>query len=133
MGERYACDLDCRFADAAGKCRQWAHSSGCRIGNHRQFIDANLSQYGAWSIKDVCISAACIGTVVATLSGKAGRVEVWNNGEVWFVPKGLRNAEVDEDRGAWYMPTESTDELLDAVRHACGLAGIPADQMALNL
>ncbi len=48
-------------------------------------------QYGDWNIVDKVPSACCPGGIVSTLSGAGGRVEAWNNGEVWFIPK--RNGE----------------------------------------
>ena len=47
----------------------------------------HLDAYGDWNIRDVSKGSCCRGTVVATLSGKQGRAEVWNNGEVYFIPK----------------------------------------------
>ena len=48
----------------------------------------HFDRYGDWNIRDVSTGSACPGTVVATLSGKLGRAELWNNGECWFIPKG---------------------------------------------
>lgn len=72
-----------------------------------------LDCYGDWNIRDVSIGSACLGTVVATLSGKLGRVEVWNNGECYVIPKGGEPVQVES-------PAE-----------ACALAGI-AERLPLT-
>lgn len=60
-----------------------------RVDAHAHMLRVkNLDRYGDWNIRDVSTGSACPGTVVATLSGKQGRAEIWNNGECWFVPRG---------------------------------------------
>lgn len=66
----------------------------------------HLDAYGDWNIRDVSKGSCCDGTVVATLSGKLGRAEMWNNGEFYFIPKGGEPVECD------------------TVWQACALAGI---------
>ena len=44
-------------------------------------------RWGDWNIQEKVSSACCDGGIVATLSGAGGRVEVWNNGEVYLIPK----------------------------------------------
>ena len=65
-----------------------------------------LDRYGDWNIRDVSKGSCCLGTVVATLSGKLGRVEAWNNGECYAIPKGGEPVQVPD------------------VASACALAGI---------
>ena len=72
-----------------------------------------LDRYGDWNIRDVSKGSCCQGTVVATLSGKQGRAEVWNNGECYAIPKGGEPVECD------------------TVGQACALAGI-AEQLPLT-
>ena len=78
-----------------------------RVDAHAHMLRVkNLDAYGDWNIHDVSTGSACLGTVVATLSGKLGRVEAWNNREVYFIPKGGEPVECD------------------TVGQACALAGI---------
>ena len=72
-----------------------------------------LDRYGDWNIRDVSKGSCCDGTVVATLSGKLGRVEAWNNREVYYIPKG------------------GEPERVDYVAVACVLAGI-AERLPLT-
>lgn len=46
-----------------------------------------FERWGDWNIAEKVSSACCDGGIVATLSGAGGRVEAWNNGEFWFIPK----------------------------------------------
>ena len=78
-----------------------------RVDAHAYMLRVKrLDRYGDWNIRDVSRGSSCLGTVVATLSGKLGRAEVWNNGECYFIPK------VGE-------PIQAPD-----VASACALAGI---------
>ena len=72
---------------------------------HRQRVNG-FAAYGDWNIRDVSTGSACLGTVVATLSGKLGRAELWNNGECYAISKGGEPVECD------------------TVGQACALAGI---------
>ena len=78
---------------------------------HRLRVNG-FDAYGDWNIRDVSTGSCCDGTVVAKLSGKLGRVEAWNNREVYFIPKG------------------GEPERVDYVTVACALAGI-AEQLPL--
>jgi len=84
---------------------------GDHFGGHR--ITAALNRYGDWNIRDVSKGSCCRGTVVATLSGKQGRAEVWNNGECYAIPKG------------------GEPELVDSPAEACAIAGI-AERLPLT-
>lgn len=78
-----------------------------RVDAHAHMLRVNgFDAYGDWNIRDVSTGSCCDGTVVATLSGKLGRVEAWNNREVYFIPKG------------------GEPERVDYVAVACALAGI---------
>lgn len=78
-----------------------------RVEDFAHFIRSKgLDRYGDWNIRDVSVGSCCRGTVVATLSGKLGRVEAWNNGECYAIPKGGEPVECD------------------TVWQACALAGI---------
>lgn len=78
-----------------------------RVDAHARMLRVNgFDAYGDWNIRDVSTGSCCDGTVVATLSGKLGRAEAWNNGECYFIPKGGEPVECD------------------AVGQACALAGI---------
>ena len=46
-----------------------------------------FERWGDWNIVEKVTSACCDGGIVATLSGARGRVEVWNNGEVYLIQK----------------------------------------------
>ena len=46
-----------------------------------------FASWGDWNIQEKVSSACCDGGIVATLSGAGGRVEVWNNGEAYLIPK----------------------------------------------
>lgn len=78
-----------------------------RVDTHAHMLRVkNLDAYGDWNIRDVSTGSCCRGTVVATLSGKLGRAEVWDNGEVYFIPKDGEPQQVPD------------------VASACALAGI---------
>ena len=79
---------------------------------HRLRVNG-FDAYGDWNIRDVSTGSCCDGTVVATLSGKQGRAEVWNNGECYVIPKG-----------------GEPHQVLD-VASACALAGI-AERLPLT-
>ena len=85
-----------------------------RADAHAHRLRANgFDAYGDWNIRDVSKGSACPGTVVATLSGKLGRAEAWNNGECYAIPKGGE-------------PVECAD-----IHGACALAGI-AERLPLT-
>ena len=85
-----------------------------RVDAHAHMLRVkNLDRYGDWNVHDVSKGSCCRGTVVATLSGKQGRAEMWNNGECYFVPKGGE-------------PVQAPD-----VASACALAGI-AERLPLT-
>ena len=85
-----------------------------RVDAHAHMLRAKrLDRYGDWNIRDMSTGSCCRGTVVATLGGKLGRVEVWNNGEVYLIPKGGE-------------PVQAPD-----VASACALAGI-AERLPLT-
>jgi hypothetical protein len=73
----------------------------------------HLDAYGDWNIRDVSKGSCCDGTVVATLSGKLGRAEMWNNGECYVIPNGGEPQQVSD------------------VASACALAGI-AERLPLT-
>jgi hypothetical protein len=51
-----------------------------RVEDFAHFIRSKgLDRYGDWNIRDVSVGSCCRGTVVASLSSKAGRVEFWND------------------------------------------------------
>lgn len=78
-----------------------------RVDAHAHMLRVkNLDRYGDWNIRDVSKGSCCRGTVVATLSGRQGRAEIWNNGECYAIPKGGEPQQVG-----------SPDE-------ACAIAGI---------
>ena len=78
-----------------------------RVDAHAHMLRANgFDAYGDWNIRDVSKGSCCRGTVVATLSGKLGRVEAWNNGECYVIPKG------------------GEPKLVDSPAEACAIAGI---------
>ena len=72
--------------------------------------ESGADKYGDWNIRDLCQGAACPGTVVATLRGPRGTVEVWNNHEVFFIPKGVKPSkepdckEIDKANGILFWP-----------------------------
>jgi len=75
-----------------------------------------MDDFGDWGVRDLCQGAACPGTVVATLRGPRGTVEVWNNHEVFFIPKGVKPSkepdfkEIDKANGIIFYPCPSLDE-----------------------
>ena len=81
----------------------WAHAM-------RQF---GFEAYGDWSVRETCKSAACAGTVVASINGPKGTVEAWNNHEVFFIPRGVKPSkepnyrEIDKANGIvyWCQPS----------------------------
>ena len=89
-----------------GRLYDWAHSIRA----------LGLDGFGDWSVRDLCQGAACPGTVVATLRGPRGTVEVWNNHEVFFIPKGVKPSkepdckEIDKANGIIFYPCPSLGE-----------------------
>lgn len=85
-----------------------------RVDAHAHMLRVNgLDAYGDWNIRDVSKGSCCRGTVVATLSGRQGRAEVWNNGECYDIPKG------------------GEPKLVDSPAEACAIAGI-AERLPLT-
>lgn len=65
-----------------------------------------FASWGDWNIQEKVSSACCAGGIVATLSGVGGRVEVWNNGEAYLIPK------------------QGEPQLMPSVEAACSAASI---------
>ena len=107
-----------------GRVYAWAHMMR-RYG---------AEMYGDWNIRETCVSAACRGTVVATLKGPRGTVEAWNGHDVYFIPKGVKMSkepypyckEIDANNGVqWQFDSH---DMRGDIAWACNLAGIPIQE-----
>lgn len=89
-----------------GRLYSWAQS----------MREMGMDDFGDWSIRDLCQGAACPGTIVSTLRGSRGTVEIWNNHEVFFIPQGVKPSkepdykEIDKENGIIFWPCPSLDE-----------------------
>lgn len=91
----------------------------CEYGRFVTFVTERFGRFGKWKFRSIGSGSD---TLVATLKGKCGRVEIWggliHRDEVWAIPKGTNGCLV------------GTCVNLEIVEMACNRVRI---QMALDL
>jgi hypothetical protein len=90
----------------------------CRRGAFVTMVRENFAEYGEWRFREFAS-----GAMVATLRGRAGRVEVWgadHRPEVYFVPVGTKDSDIPCET----RDLRKADALRAAVAEACAQAAI---------
>lgn len=94
----------------------------CEYGRFEWIIRSKMGDLGDWMIR---ARDQYNDTLIATLKGKSGRVEVWAGNatklDVWCVPTGTRASDIE--RMKQFTP-KGWDDLRGCVLKACALAGI---------
>ena len=109
--------VDCDSYDPAKGCMVSYRSDkfppiACEWGRFVTHVTERFGCFGSWKFRSIGNSSDVL---VATLSGKRGRVEVWggitHRPEVWAIPKGTSGALI------------STHVTKESVEIACGRVG----------
>jgi len=108
-------DINCTFCDMLKGCKA---GTICRRGQFVTMVRHDLGEYGEWRFREFAS-----GAMVATLRGRAGRVEVWgadHRPEVYFVPVGTKDSDIPCET----RDLRKADALRAAVADACAQAAI---------
>ena len=108
-------DANCYLWDQLRGCKL---RGSCRRGHFVTMVRREFSDLGDWHFREFAS-----GAMVATLKGKAGRVEIWganHRPEVYYVAKRTKDKDIPPDD----RDLRGMDALTVAVYDACAQAAI---------